>query len=192
MRLQPCNISTSRLKEFLDDSCADFCRHSIPAKSKRAAVKWRHCHVLPRTVDGCQLLTVSAPTESLHPPRTPKKRDRVVQVGRQVELSQLCSACACASNHVTVSTRAICRVYQEWNVNEFGSRDNKTCRLCLDPPSYVGHYALVPLSFLTSFNKSVNKCSDKFLAKKKNVHMKLQENLSGGTRVVPYGRTWQN
>jgi hypothetical protein len=37
----------------------------------------------------------------------------VSQVGHHVELPQLCSFCACASNHVTVNTRAFCRTYQQ-------------------------------------------------------------------------------
>jgi hypothetical protein len=35
----------------------------------------------------------------------------VSQVGQHVELPQLCSFCACASNHVTANTVALCRTY---------------------------------------------------------------------------------
>ena len=36
----------------------------------------------------------------------------VFQVDHHVQLPQLCFFCACASNHVTVNTRALCRIYQ--------------------------------------------------------------------------------
>jgi hypothetical protein len=37
----------------------------------------------------------------------------VFQIGHHVELRQLCCFCACASNHVTVNARDLCRTYQQ-------------------------------------------------------------------------------
>jgi hypothetical protein len=41
------------------------------------------------------------------------KLDQFSQVDHHAELSQLCSLLACASNHMTVSTRALCHIHQQ-------------------------------------------------------------------------------